>query len=641
MLHVVGNRWWWAAAADSGAWWWRRDKASGGTRRTGVRPLLLLIVAGCCCIGDDCSTPRSLARPTNDPAKPAAEIRTQVSAAAVHQAVSSAAVVVVVAGNVVSAAPVFDMIDFGRDLILLHSFALVRHTRPFLQFWDRGWGWQPCGFQILGICELRFIRIRRRIVKNFGQSIMETDFREEPTGAKRRKREDGTEIDEDYAFASAASDCYQDRCSRQQQNSSFVDVVVSPAPAPAAAGAPVAESWLTDLEPFVMMEDSLMMDDDPMAGQEESRQDHLLQLRRQLIQTKYRLEKYTDRDFRTARRYCNPYEALDNNDTFNLFLNRSALKLANMDALLDFRLSSQLKPAYYFVDLCGAPGGFGEYLVWRGATRGYGMSLVGRNENGRGLYWNRELVQLQQQQQPPNQKKSQHHQHQHPVCYEIHNGIDGTGDVYNWENIISLQRRIQQQSSLLQPPGDNDDDTGGAQLVLADGGVDAQRNVDHQEQVTIKLLVCQIAAGLYLLRHRGTLVFKAFGFQTTVMRAMMSYIGRNFATVTVLKPITSRPASAERYVVAEGYKGTTRIDGPRWISQMLLARPVDIIPQICAFLDSKDEAMLTLNLKACGDILSHMHRMETRRDHEIMEEEEEEDESSLSIFSFNAKWQLF
>jgi cap1 methyltransferase len=483
---------------------------------------------------------------------------------------------------------------------------------------------------------------------------METDSREEPTGAKRRKREDGTEIDEDYTFASAASDCYQYRCSRQQQNS-FVDVV-SPAPA-APAGASVAESWLTDLEPFVMIEDSLMRDDDPMAAQEESRQNHLLQLRRQLIQTKYRLEKYTDRDFRNARRYCNPYEALDNNDTFNLFLNRSALKLANMDALLDFRISSQLisaetrttsvvavaaEPAYYFVDLCGAPGGFGEYLVWRGATRGYGMSLVGRNENGRGLYWNRELVQLQQQQQPNQKKSHHHHQHRQPVCYEIHNGIDGTGDVYNWENIISLQKRIQQQSLLLQPPGDNDNDnTGGAQLVLADGGVDAQRNVDHQEQVTIKLLVCQIAAGLYLLRYRGTLVFKAFGFQTTVMRTMMSYIGRNFATVTVLKPITSRPASAERYVVAEGYKGTTRIDGPRWISQMLLARPDDMIPQMCAFLDDKDEAMLTLNLKACGDILSHMHRMETRRDHEIMEEEEEEDESSLSIFSFKAKWQLF
>jgi cap1 methyltransferase len=481
---------------------------------------------------------------------------------------------------------------------------------------------------------------------------METDSREEPPGAKRRKREDGTEIDEDYAFA-ASSDCYQYRCSRQQN--SLVDVVSPAAAAPAGA---VTESWLTDLEPFVMMEDSLMMDDHPMAAQEESRQDHLLQLRRQLIQTKYRLEKYTDRDFRTARRFCNPYEALDNNDTFNLFLNRSALKLANMDALLDFRLSSQLisattrtrttsvvaaaaEPAYYFVDLCGAPGGFGEYLVWRGAMRGYGMSLVGRNENGRGLYWNRELVQLQQQQRPPNQKKSRHHQHRQPVCYEIHNGIDGTGDVYNWENIISLQRHIQQQSSLLQPPGDNDNDTGGAQLVLADGGVDAQRNVDHQEQVTIKLLVCQIAAGLYLLRYRGSLVFKAFGFQTTVMRAMMSYIGRNFESVTVLKPITSRPASAERYVVAEGYKGTTRIDGPRWISQMLLARPVDIIPQMCAYLDDKDEAMLTLNLKACCDILSHMHRMETRRDHEIMEEEEEEDESSLSIFSFKAKWQLF
>jgi hypothetical protein len=60
--------------------------------------------------------------------------------------------------------------------------------------------------------------------------------------------------------------------------------------------------------------------------------------------------------------------------------------------------------------------------------------------------------------------------------------------------MISLQRHIIQQSSSLQP-GD-DDDTAGAQLVLADVCVDAQRNVG----LTINLLVCQIAAALYLLR---------------------------------------------------------------------------------------------------------------------------------------------
>jgi hypothetical protein len=148
------------------------------------------------------------------------------------------------------------------------------------------------------------------------------------------------------------------------------------------------------------------------------------------------------------------------------------------------------------------------------------------------------------------------------------------------------------------------------------------------------------------------MLFKAFGFQSVVVRAVMQYVCHHFDAVHVLKPITSRPASAERYVVAEGYRGcgSDRDDdngafhGPRWISRMLLASPADVAPHVAAFLDAKDVAMLTLNLKACGDILRRLHQMETQQasDREVMEEEDDEDdESSLPIFSFKTKWQLF
>lgn len=424
-------------------------------------------------------------------------------------------------------------------------------------------------------------------------------FHEEGPDAKRHKSENPF-------YEPEASDCYEYRSSvlgNDDEHSAMV---------------PFQQSWLTDLEPFMTNNDEDDGSDVPLDEvMIQNRKDHVEQLRRQLLQYKERMEGYSDGDFRYARRFCNPYEALD--DT-NLFLNRSALKLANIDALLNFRLSKQIDQEHsdseqdqYFVDLCGAPGGFGEYLVWRGASRGFGMSLIGHNESGRGLYWNREIVKLQG-------KGNQ-------TCYVIHIGTDGTGDVQNWENVVSLQNRILESNVTTKD---------GAQIVLADGGVDAQRNAEDQELVTTKLFVCQTAAALFLLRMGGTLLIKGFGFQSATTRAIVAFFACNFEAVNVIKPITSRPASAERYIVAEGYNGTP-IKGPSWISQMLLANHDAVPSDIGAFLDYKDEALLLLNGKACADIMTKLNQTKgTESDSSA----DDEDESCLPLFTFKIKWQL-
>jgi FtsJ-like methyltransferase len=132
------------------------------------------------------------------------------------------------------------------------------------------------------------------------------------------------------------------------------------------------------------------------------------------------------KEFTIARNACNPYEILTRGGgggsssrrnhggggggggdsaaggLGHLFMNRAAIKLANIDAMLDFGLTTNhyhdhhhRQPddsgAFVFVDLCGAPGGFSEYILWRcsasqniPACRGYGMSLQGSNEYGGG-----------------------------------------------------------------------------------------------------------------------------------------------------------------------------------------------------------------------------------------------------------------
>ena len=338
-----------------------------------------------------------------------------------------------------------------------------------------------------------------------------------------------------------------------------------------------------------------------------------------------------EREFAEARRLCNPLEPLGegrNGGMNRMFMNRSAIKLANIDAILDFSLTTysttfpgksftvglnqehmQKSPAdktFLFVDLCGSPGGFSEYIMKRyqktsasnpddntsREVHGFGFSLIGRNEHGNGTTWRLPST---------INKVSNGCQ----VNYQICRGIDGSGDIYKWENVIDLQRTI--FTDLQKSIGLTRQQQAKVHLVVADGGFDAQRDSEYQEELSQKLVVCQVAAGLLLLLPSGTLVVKMFGFQTGVVRGVMQSLNELFDEIMVLKPISSRPASSERYVVCRGFHGVPDDwDGLLWRDSMLLGYPKLSLPStdIGYFLDEFDRDLLSLNLKACFAILS-------------------------------------
>ena len=66
-----------------------------------------------------------------------------------------------------------------------------------------------------------------------------------------------------------------------------------------------------------------------------------------------------------ARDRANPYEGVKK----EFFLNRAAMKMANIDALFDFCFSQPVgvgkDELLYFADVCAGPGGFTEYIAWR------------------------------------------------------------------------------------------------------------------------------------------------------------------------------------------------------------------------------------------------------------------------------------
>jgi cap1 methyltransferase len=389
--------------------------------------------------------------------------------------------------------------------------------------------------------------------------------------------------------------------------------------------------------------------------------------------TKRRTPTNAMKEFRAARSHCNHFETLGhqawNGSSLDggKFACRSALKLANMDASLDFILTrgsstnsnsstgragdtvggTEDQEEFTFVDLCGAPGGFSEYILHRyrcpsnsneGKSKslclGYGMSLMGTNEHGEGLAWNWKHIRHM------NEKGADSN-----CSLQICEGEDETGDIYNWNNVIFLGNEIEQEwtkrnalrARVLEVEDDgrqkesNDLDKKNGwkvDLVVADGGFDAQRDSNHQEQLSFKIVTCEIAAALYLLKRGGNLVVKMFGYQTIEINKVLQHLYDCFGTITSIKPVTSRPASAERYLVCLGYDGRCDFDVRAWRDKMLgdattsnassttqtktpTKAPDRNYIELEQFLAACDHDMLHLNIRACHGILSHLEQEST------------------------------
>lgn len=93
-------------------------------------------------------------------------------------------------------------------------------------------------------------------------------------------------------------------------------------------------------------------------------------------------------DMRKARTRSNPFETIRG----SIFLNRAAVKMANIDALFDFMFTNPVdehgaslvheNDLLYFADVCAGPGGFSEYVLWKKKwlAKGFGFTLQCEND---------------------------------------------------------------------------------------------------------------------------------------------------------------------------------------------------------------------------------------------------------------------
>lgn len=127
-----------------------------------------------------------------------------------------------------------------------------------------------------------------------------------------------------------------------------------------------------------------------------------------------------------------------------------------------------------------------------------------------------------------------------PCSVHVHAGADGTGDLYQIANIHSFVRAC--------------GGSGSCKLVTADGGFDFSNDFNAQEDNSLRLVISQVYAALLLQMPAGTLVLKLFDAASAETMWVLQSLSASYSAVRLVKPLSSRPANSERYVVCSGFR---------------------------------------------------------------------------------------
>lgn len=252
-----------------------------------------------------------------------------------------------------------------------------------------------------------------------------------------------------------------------------------------------------------------------------------------LLRCKTVFDNLEGEEMRRARTRSNPYEMIRG----GIFLNRAAMKMANIDFCFDNMFTNpkdlQGKPLtkdregelLYFGDVCAGPGGFSEYILWRRRwhAKGFGMTLKGPCD-----------FKLEDFYAAPSELFEP---------YYGEGGVDGDGDITRPENITAFRNFVMEST-----------EKRGLHFLMADGGFSVEGQENIQEILSKQLMLCQFLTALSTLRTGGHFVCKTFDLFTPFSVGLVYLLYLCFDRISLFKPVTSRPANSERYIVCRGLK---------------------------------------------------------------------------------------
>ena len=92
-------------------------------------------------------------------------------------------------------------------------------------------------------------------------------------------------------------------------------------------------------------------------------------------------------------------------------------------------------------------------------------------------------------------------------------------------------------------------------LVTADGGFDYSVDFNNQELNSSKIILAEIILCFKIQKIGGVFIIKFFDFFNSITIKLLYLIYMHYDNVNIFKPLTSRPANSEKYIIAKGFKG--------------------------------------------------------------------------------------
>lgn len=120
----------------------------------------------------------------------------------------------------------------------------------------------------------------------------------------------------------------------------------------------------------------------------------------------------------------------------------------------------------------------------------------------------------------------------------------GDGDLTNPKNIKEYKKRFINNK---------------AHLVTADGGIGIEK-YDIKEYLNSKLIFSEVLTALNIQKKKGNFVLKIYSIYTDITIQIINILQIFYQTVNIVKPVTSRPANDELYLVCLNFKGITNTD---------------------------------------------------------------------------------
>ena len=265
-----------------------------------------------------------------------------------------------------------------------------------------------------------------------------------------------------------------------------------------------------------------------------------LNLANQLCAIKSQITSLETKEWDYLKKKNNPFECVTTNGGLANYtpISRAYFKMTEILHLFRDTVKELIDNPNYFttLHLAEGPGGFMECLnntlqdlhIPSSQYDMYGMTLI-KEENKSVPSWKKAKFFLQ------------NHPHMH-----ILTGADGTGDLYNIDNIFTTAVEMATTQK--------------ASIITGDGGFDFSTDFNQQESMSFPLLYCQALTALLCQKPGGMFILKFFDTYQSKTLQLLCLLRQCYTKLYFVKPYTSRPANSEKYLVCVGFRNNITVE---------------------------------------------------------------------------------